>query len=538
MSTSGSTFSPRNTFGTDARTTKSLLAGLHAWIRLPNEANASHVSGLLRTLPPSVAGFWNSYVKAVGVARTAARSETGQLDLDKFTIDHDPAVPFFDRALTTFANMDAFESDSEFEHHFTSTQLARAHYGKRGASAAPEDGANDREDADGEEGPPRPAPRRSNSVVSIGKASAGRRHSQGGAAGAGGGPPPGGGGGDSDSDDEDVDAIRRNMQRANLNRVNNGVTSSSRRQHPPRDTRSRHSSSSPEPLLPSSDVAAEALAALQSGCIDSDDEDVPEEVLKTRALAVEYRGKHNKEMVKQAVAGVSSSFPREAAEAIILNKFVDFEQVYQHNPAYVATSAVSVEGDLYVNKPAPKTPITNAHAFLVVYDKVVKYTLRFYPHRRKEFKTYRAFFSGQVHARPDLFLTFRDFDVYYRSNLGNGAVGHLLSDAAKDSASFNAFIAPSPRKRQRSPVGDTIGSGGASSKRIAKDYPTGVCERYNKNKPHDKKECDEHKPPRRHVCDVCFQASHRRGDAACSGKGRGGGVGVGGGVFGAAVRAI
>jgi hypothetical protein len=37
------------------------------------------------------------------------------------------------------------------------------------------------------------------------------------------------------------------------------------------------------------------------------------------------------------------TFPREAAEAITLTKYIDCEQVYQHNPAYIATTAVSVK---------------------------------------------------------------------------------------------------------------------------------------------------------------------------------------------------
>jgi hypothetical protein len=62
-------------------------------------------------------------------------------------------------------------------------------------------------------------------------------------------------------------------------------------------------------------------------------------------------------MDKQAVATVSSTFPREAAEAVILNMYVDCEQVYQHNPAYVATIAVFVEDALCGRKPAPWTPM-------------------------------------------------------------------------------------------------------------------------------------------------------------------------------------
>jgi hypothetical protein len=45
-------------------------------------------------------------------------------------------------------------------------------------------------------------------------------------------------------------------------------------------------------------------------------------------LVDKYGCKHNREMVKQAVATVSSNFPREVAEAIILNKHADCGQVY------------------------------------------------------------------------------------------------------------------------------------------------------------------------------------------------------------------
>jgi hypothetical protein len=81
-------------------------------------------------------------------------------------------------------------------------------------------------------------------------------------------------------------------------------------------------------------------------------------------------------MVGRAVAPVSLTFPREAAEAMILNKYVDFGQVCQHNPAYVAVTAVSVEDALDVLKPSPWTPIKSAHALLVLYEKIVKLTLR------------------------------------------------------------------------------------------------------------------------------------------------------------------
>jgi hypothetical protein len=67
----------------------------------------------------------------------------------------------------------------------------------------------------------------------------------------------------------------------------------------------------------------------------NDDGDVPPQVRNSRALAVEYLSKHNREMVKQAVAPFSLTFPREAAEAIILHNYVYCEQVYQHNPACV-----------------------------------------------------------------------------------------------------------------------------------------------------------------------------------------------------------
>jgi hypothetical protein len=105
---------------------------------------------------------------------------------------------------------------------------------------------------------------------------------------------------------------------------------------------------------------------------EDDDGDISPQVRKSWALAVEYLGKYNREMVRQAVTPVPLTFPRKAAETIILYKYVDCEQVYQHNTAYVtATKTLSSSSSLLLGRQKK-----NAHALLVLYEKVVKFTLR------------------------------------------------------------------------------------------------------------------------------------------------------------------
>jgi hypothetical protein len=131
-----------------------------------------------------------------------------------------------------------------------------------------------------------------------------------------------------------------------------------------------------------------------------------------------------------------------------------------------------------------------------------------------------------------MFTVFRDFDAFYRANLGANGTGYLLSDAINDSSSFVAFSASSHvgRKRGPSPVHGGGGSGGSTSSslnRVKEDYSEGVCQLFNQGKEHPEAAYAKKHPPRKHVCDTCFQRVHRWGDDAYSGRGP---AGAGGGV--------
>jgi hypothetical protein len=47
-----SSFSLRNTFGTDATTTRDLLSLFHTWIRIPNAVNAAAANAAVAALSP------------------------------------------------------------------------------------------------------------------------------------------------------------------------------------------------------------------------------------------------------------------------------------------------------------------------------------------------------------------------------------------------------------------------------------------------------------------------------------------------------
>jgi hypothetical protein len=82
----------------------------------------------------------------------------------------------------------------------------------------------------------------------------------------------------------EVDCICEGLQQANPVRLDSGVTSVTRRQHPRCDTRvqrDRASSSSRKPLTPIVEVAAETLLPLECNGDTCNNGDVPPEILKS-----------------------------------------------------------------------------------------------------------------------------------------------------------------------------------------------------------------------------------------------------------------
>ncbi|GAA5916654.1 hypothetical protein JCM5296_005787, partial [Sporobolomyces johnsonii] len=121
-----------------------------------------------------------------------------------------------------------------------------------------------------------------------------------------------------------------------------------------------------------------------------------------------------------------------------VNFYVDYGKIHAHVPGAQHVERLGGSGTdaLFIARPAPSATIPNAHAFLIVLEKVATLTVAFYPHRRKEFDDYHRWFSGQVAHGGDDFTSYRDYDADYRRNLGGEGYGHDLNAARKDTATL------------------------------------------------------------------------------------------------------
>ncbi|GAA5922472.1 hypothetical protein JCM1841_004922 [Sporobolomyces salmonicolor] len=256
---------------------------------------------------------------------------------------------------------------------------------------------------------------------------------------------------------------------------------------------------------------------------------LPKDVVRTLELAVRYSANAVRDLVRaQARASRASGIPSDVCEAIIRNEYVDLGKVHAHDPSLEHSSLVASDlPDVFVQGPSPSTEIVDAHAWLVAFDKVRLYTMRFYPHRANELQAYRDWFSGRVARDPGRFRTYRDYDAHYRQHLGEPGFGHTLEDATRDAAAIATFFAAPPPSEsristslRRSRPDDDIGS--SSSKRIKTPWPRDVCRKFNFGAEHDEEECKTFNPPRRHICRDCGMRGHRLGDAACAASSGGG----------------
>ncbi|GAA5904690.1 hypothetical protein JCM5296_003627 [Sporobolomyces johnsonii] len=468
-------FSPRDVFGTDVPSTRDILTALLQWLRDPTPENASAANAIAdKHAVPSTRAFWTGFFSSVYAAREALPVEREPGDFSALAIES--GVPFFDAVLRA-GTIDAFNQSDEIGHHFTVAGKARSRYGASSRSGTPapsEAGLGD--------DPKTAAP------ASKARPTAQELHD------------------DLEerltlytTDEEDaalameIDPISKDhdAQQARRHKDKAGVAPSRSRTQAP-----QFGQADPE-------VAASSL--LDAAFADSDD-DLSDDVRRTRALASSFRRKARKEKVRLVAQNASNLMPIECAEAVILNKYVDFDKVYAHDPAASAVAPLSLEqGELFLPAPAPSTDIDSAHAFLCVYDKVVKFTLKFYPHRASEFKAYRAWFSGQTMRRPDLFEAYKRYDYAYRKNLGSEGHGHTLVDAKDDSSSqlvhFMApvYLPPAPASRVRSRSAYEDSGPSSPSKHAKTEYPKGVCLRFNLNKDHDEAACKAFTPPRRHA---------------------------------------
>ncbi|GAA5945714.1 hypothetical protein JCM1841_002701, partial [Sporobolomyces salmonicolor] len=237
------------------------------------------------------------------------------------------------------------------------------------------------------------------------------------------------------------------------------------------------------------------------------DPTLPKNVVRTHELAVRYGANSARELVRaQARASRAYGIPADVCEAIIRNEYVDLGKIHAHDPALEHNSRIASElPDLFVQGPSPSSKIADAHSWLVAFDKLRQYTLRFYPHRADELRVYRDWFSGRVARDPERFATYRDYDAHYRQHLGEPGFGHTLEDATKDAAAISTFFAALPSSAgggstssRRSRSDDDEGS--SSSKRPKNAWPRDVCRKFNFNAAHDETECKSFRPPRRHVC--------------------------------------
>ncbi|GAA5882590.1 hypothetical protein JCM1840_000801 [Sporobolomyces johnsonii] len=163
------------------------------------------------------------------------------------------------------------------------------------------------------------------------------------------------------------------------------------------------------------DLTAKASALLNEALDESDDE-LCDDVKRTHALASEFRCKTIKKAVRLLAQNAAHIMPLECVKAVILNKYVDFDKVYMHDPAAVNVAPLANHlPDVYTLAPAPTSSISDAHTYLVVFDKVMQFTFKFYQHCKLEFKKYCRWFSGQVGRRPNQFKAYKVYTDMYDS---------------------------------------------------------------------------------------------------------------------------
>lgn len=280
---------------------------------------------------------------------------------------------------------------------------------------------------------------------------------------------------------------------------------------------------------PLSDEEREALADLRRHRKEGDDH-LPLLALKARKRGQAFLGSRHKADLEDAVQRHSNCMPAACVKAIMRNQYVDYGQVYAHEPGRTYTTPLG--GRYHVEAEAPSRKIPNFHAWLVTFRKVRKVTLEVYSFRKPELDAYEHWFSGQVLHREDLFELYRDYDDTYRKNFGAAGYGHSLLDAIADSsAQMRLILHPATRSLLLSGGGSTRrqAEGGRPSKRtrLHDQYGDDVCGRFNEGVDHDASEC--RRTGRAHKCSACGSTGHGRSDPACPSDGGKPGAKRGGG---------